>query len=134
MKGRFLNVVKSHESNQPNKNSTIKRVAKFAEELNQSNENSDTKVEGIQHIRARLGGSLKKKWESKLMHGQYIRSKDRQLTGEEDTFLWLSSGDLKGETECEIIEVQDQALQTKYHAIKILQTNRQQMQTLQTVL
>jgi hypothetical protein len=41
---------------------------------------------------------LKKKWESKVMHGQYIRSTDRQLFGEEDTFLWLSNKDLKGET------------------------------------
>jgi hypothetical protein len=37
-------------------------------------------------------------------------------------FLWLSKGDVKGETESEIIAAQDQALQTKYHATKILQT------------
>ena len=37
-------------------------------------------------------------------------------------FLWLYRGDLKGETESEIIAAQDQALQTKYHATKILQT------------
>jgi hypothetical protein len=43
---------------------------KFAEELNQSNENSDTKKEGIQHIKARLGDSFKKKLESKFLHGQ----------------------------------------------------------------
>ena len=47
---------------------------------------------------------------------------DRQLTGGEDTLLWLSRGDLKGETDSEIIAAQDQALQTKYHATKILQT------------
>ena len=40
-----------------------------------------------------------KKWESKVMHGQYIRSMDRQLISEEDTFLWLLRGDLKEETE-----------------------------------
>ena len=56
------------------------------------------------------------------MHGQYIRSVDRQLIGEEDTFLWQSRGDLKGETESEIIAAHDQALRTKYHATKILQT------------
>ena len=35
------------------------------------------------------------------MHGQYIRRMDRQLISEEDTFLWLSKGDLKAKTESE---------------------------------
>jgi len=35
-------------------------VAKVAEELDQSNGNSDTKQEGIQHIKAKLGESLGK--------------------------------------------------------------------------
>jgi hypothetical protein len=30
---------------------------------------------------------LKKKWESKVMHGQHIRSTDRQLNSEKDTSL-----------------------------------------------
>ena len=50
------------------------------------------------------------------MHGQYIRDIDRQLISEEDTFLWLSKGDLKAETESEIVAAQDQALQMKYYA------------------
>ena len=53
------------------------------------------------------------------MHCQYIRSMDRQLIGEEDTFLCLLRGDLKGETESETTAAQDQALNR----------NRQQMQT-----
>jgi hypothetical protein len=56
------------------------------------------------------------------MHGQYIRSIDRQLASEDDALLWLSRGDLEGETESEITATQALALQTKYHAIKILQT------------
>ena len=56
------------------------------------------------------------------MHGECIRSMDRQLIGEEDTFLWLLRGDLQRETESEKIAAQDQALQNKYHAIKLLQT------------
>ena len=47
---------------------------------------------------------------------------DRQLISEEDTFLWLSKGDLKAETESEIVAAQDQALQTKYYTTKILNT------------
>jgi hypothetical protein len=46
---------------------------------------------------------------------------DRKLISEKDTFQWLSR-DLKGETENEIMAAQDQALQTKYHATNILQT------------
>jgi hypothetical protein len=39
-----------------------------------------------------------KKMKSKVMHGQYIISKVRQLISEEGAFLWLSKGDLKTET------------------------------------
>jgi hypothetical protein len=35
---------------------------------------------------------------------------------EEDTFLWLSRGQLKLESGSEIIAAQEEALQTKYHA------------------
>jgi hypothetical protein len=59
---------------------------------------------------------LKEKWEIKVMHGLYIRdSLLVEKTG-------LSRGDLNGENESEIMAAQDQALQIKYHAIKILQT------------
>ena len=42
-----------------------------------------------------MGESLKKKWKSKVMHGQYIRNTDRQHISKENTFLWLSKRDLK---------------------------------------
>jgi hypothetical protein len=69
-----------------------------------------------------LGEALKKKWKNKVMYWQYIRNMDRQLIGEGDTFLWLSKGDLTAETEGEIVAAQDQALNTKYYATKILHT------------
>ena len=111
----------SHVSNQTNTKSIIKTAAKFENELNKSTENNDTK-EGIQHVKAKLCESLKKKLESKVIHGHYIISVDRQLTGAEGKLLWMSRGDLKGETGSEIMAAQDQVLQTKYHATKILQT------------
>ena len=52
------------------------------------------------------------------MHGQYIRNIDRQLNSEEDTFLWLSKGDLKAENESETVTAQDHVLETKYYATK----------------
>jgi len=104
-------------------NSIIKTAAKITEELSQPNEKSDAKQDGIQHINARLGESLKKKkWKDKVMHGQYTRNIDRQLISEEDTFLWLSKGDLKAETESELVAARDQALKIKYNAAKILNT------------
>ena len=69
-----------------------------------------------------MGESLKKKWKNKVMHGQYIINIDRQLIGEEDTFLWLSEGDQKAETESELVAARDQALKIKYNAAKILNT------------
>jgi len=48
---------------------------------------------------------------------------NRQLIGEADTFLWLSRGDRKGKAGSDIIAAQDQALQTRYHATKIIQTD-----------
>ena len=70
-----------------------------------------------------MGEILKEKWKNnKVMHGRYIRNIDRHLISEEDTFLWLSKGDLKAGTESEIVAAQDQALQTKYYATKILST------------
>ena len=51
---------------------------------------------------------------------------DGQLISEEDSFLWLSMGYLQAENKSEIIVAQDQALQTKYRAIKgITNRNRQ---------
>jgi hypothetical protein len=62
------------------------------------------------------------KWKNKVMHGQYIRNIDRQLISEEDRFLWLSKGDLKAETDSEIVAAQDQPIKTKYYATKLLNT------------
>jgi septation ring formation regulator EzrA len=94
-------------------NSIPKSAAEIIEELNQLKGNNDVKQDEMQHTKGRLGEVLKKKWKNKVMHGQYIRDIDRQLISEEDTFLWLSKGDLKAEIESEIVAAQDQELNTK---------------------
>jgi hypothetical protein len=58
------------------------------------------------------------------MHGQYVRSIDRELSSEEDMFLWLSRGDLKGETESEIIAAPDRALKPNIMQQKYQNRNR----------
>jgi hypothetical protein len=62
------------------------------------------------------------KWKNKVMHKQYFRNIDRELISEEVRFIWLSKGNLKAETESEIVAAQDQAIQIKYYATKILNT------------
>ena len=74
--------------------------------------------------KSRLRRVLKEKWESKVMHGQYIRNTDKQLISQEDTFLWLLMGDPKSEMESEITAAQNHTLQTKHHTTKILQTQK----------
>jgi hypothetical protein len=64
---------------------------------------------------------------NKVMHGQFIRSTDRQLiTEEEDTILWLSK--LNEDNGSEIIATQNQALQITCDK-NITNRNRQQMKT-----
>ena len=92
--GLFVNIVKNHESTQPNMNSVLKLATKIIEELNQPHVKSD----GAQHTKGRLREILKEKWKNKVMQGQYIRNIDRQIISEEDTFLWLWKGDLRAET------------------------------------
>jgi predicted nuclease with TOPRIM domain len=111
-----VNIVKNHASTQTNMNSIIKTAAKITEELSQLNDKSDAKQDGIQHTKARLGEFLKNM--EKQSKAWTVHYKYRQLVSEEDTFFWISMGDLKAETESEIVAVQDQALQTKYYATK----------------
>jgi hypothetical protein len=117
---QFVNTVKNHESTQSNMNSILKII----EELSKLNRKNDAKQDEMQHTKEILEEVLKKKWKNKVMHGQYIRNMDRQLISEADMFLWLSKGDLKAETESKIMAAQDQALNRKYYATKILHTDR----------
>ena len=65
------------------------------------------------------------------MHGQY----GQQLISEEGTFLWLSKGDRKAETESEVVAAQDQALHAKYYVKKNIEIReRHHMQALPKIL
>jgi hypothetical protein len=103
-------------------NSIVKLAEKITEDFNQPTQKNDAKQDKIKHTKAKLGEVLKNNWKNKAMHGQYTQNIDRQLISEEDTYLRLMKGDLKAKTESEIVAPQDQALQTKYYTIKILNT------------
>ena len=55
-KDQFVNIVKNHESTQPNMNSVLKLATKIIEDLSQPHVKSD----GTQHTKARLRGFKRK--------------------------------------------------------------------------
>jgi hypothetical protein len=115
---KFVKTVKNRKTNEPNMNSTILIAANVVEDI----KSDKCKNEDIQRTKARKGEFLKekkKKWEVK--HRHCIRNTDRQIISEDITFVWIWWKDLKAETESELMATQDQVLQTKYHATKILQ-------------
>jgi hypothetical protein len=91
--------------------------------INQSNEKSDTKKECNQLIKAKLGESLEKKWESKVNHVHYTRSMDSSLLVKK----MHSRGDMKGEAERSGIT--DQTSCDK----NMTKRHRQPMQTLSAI-
>ena len=54
------------------------------------------------------------------MHGQLPRNLDEKVADSEQSYRWLKSGDIKGETERKIVAAQDQAISTNYFKNKIL--------------
>jgi hypothetical protein len=56
----------------------------------------------------------KERWHSKRMHGQLPRNLDEKLVIMEQSYRWLKSGNIKGETGSTIVAAQDQAISTNY--------------------
>jgi hypothetical protein len=54
------------------------------------------------------------------MHGQLQHNLDEKPVDIEQSYHWLKSGDIKGETESTILAAQDQAISTNYFKNKIL--------------
>jgi len=62
----------------------------------------------------------KEKWHRKRMYGQSPRNLDERLVDIEQSYRWLKSGDINGETESTIVATQGQAISTNYFKNKIL--------------
>ena len=60
------------------------------------------------------------RWQGKRMHGQLPRNLEGKLVDTEQSYRWLKSGDIKGETGSTIVAAQDQAISTDYFKNKIL--------------
>ena len=62
----------------------------------------------------------KKRWHGERMQGQLPLNLDEKLVDIKQSYRWLKSGDIKGETESTIVAAQDQAISTNYFKNKIL--------------
>jgi len=71
-------------------------------------------------MKDRIAEKTKEKWHGKRMHGQLPCNLDENLVDIEQSYCWLKSGDIKGETESTIVAAQDQAITTNYFKNKIL--------------
>ena len=54
------------------------------------------------------------------MHGQLPRNLEEKLVDIEQSYRWLESGEIKGQTESTIVAAQDQAICTNYFKNTIL--------------
>jgi hypothetical protein len=67
-----------------------------------------------------IAEKTKERRHCKRMHGQLPRNSDEKLVDTGQSYRWLKSGDIEGETESTIVAAQDQAISTNYFKNKIL--------------
>jgi hypothetical protein len=67
-----------------------------------------TKVQSGQHSIE----NKKERWQGKRIHGQLPCNLDEKLVDNEQSYRWVKSGDIKGETESTIVAALDQAIGT----------------------
>ena len=80
----------------------------------------DKSTERNKKYEGQQSGENKRKMAGKRMHGQLPRNLDEKLVDIEQSYRWLKSGDITGETESTIVAAQDQAISTNYFKKKIL--------------
>ena len=67
-----------------------------------------------------IAEKTKGRWHAKRMHGQLPRRLDEKLVNIEQSYPWLTSVNIKGETGSTTMAAQDQAVCTNYFKNKIL--------------
>ena len=70
-------------------------------------------------IKDSIAEKTKESWHSKRMHGQLPCNLHVKLVDTEQSYRWLKSGDIKGETGSIIVAAQDQVISTNYFKNKI---------------
>ena len=67
-----------------------------------------------------IAEKTKERWHGKRMYGQLSRNLDEKLVDIEQSYRWLKSGDIKGETESTIMADRNQTISTNYFKNKII--------------
>jgi len=57
-----------------------------------------------------IAEKTKERWHRKRMHGQLPRNLGEKLVDIEQSYRWLNSGDIKGETESTIVQLRTKQL------------------------
>ena len=70
-------------------------------------------------MKENIAEKTKESWHGKRMHGQLPLNLDEKLVDIEQSYRWLKSGDIKGETESTKVAGQDQAISKNYFKNKI---------------
>ena len=107
-KDPLIQVVRTH---QHNTNSVVLQTSRWLK--------TEVQKETI-NVKDSIAEKTKERWQGKRMHGQFPRNLDKKLVDIEQSYRWLKSGDIKGETESTIVAAQDQAVSTNYFKNKIL--------------
>jgi hypothetical protein len=74
---------------------------------------------GPRQIRDSIAVKTKERWWGKMMHGQLLSNSDEKLVDNEQSYQWLKSADIKGETESTLVAAQARAISTDYFKDKI---------------
>ena len=54
-------------------------------------------------LKESIAEKTKERWQGKKLHGQLPRNLDEKLVDTDESYRWLKSGDIKGETESTIV-------------------------------
>jgi hypothetical protein len=67
-----------------------------------------------------IAQKTKEEWQGKRMHGQLPHNLDKKLVEIEQSYRWLKSYYIKGETQSTIVAAQDQVISRNYFKNKIM--------------